>query len=194
MTSQIAQWHAEHGNFSLLLSILEEQVAKFRDGESPDYDLMLEIVSYLREFGDCFHHPREDAAFTILVTRDPQMQLPINRLLQEHRVIAVAGEELVARLNQVISDAYVLRATVEAAAALYLAYYRHHIASEERLVLPRARLLLNAQDWDTVARAAPSSSDPLFGSMPTGTHPRLAKLLAVRTSVGEKQASVASPE
>ncbi|MDM0107728.1 hemerythrin domain-containing protein [Variovorax sp. J22R24] len=193
MTTQIAQWHAEHGNFSLLLSILDEQVAKFRDGESPDYNLMLEIVSYLREFGDCFHHPREDAAFTILAARDPQMQLPINRLLQEHRVIAAAGEELVARLNQVVSDAHVLRSTVEAAAALYLAYYRHHIATEERQILPRARLLLNAQDWDAVARAAPSCSDPLFGNTPTGTYLRLVELMPARPSVGGNQDAVASP-
>lgn len=182
MTSQIAQWHAEHGNFSLLLSIFEEQVVAFRDGGSPDYDLMLEIVTYLREFGDCYHHPREDAAFTILVARDPRMRLPINRLLQDHRVIAVAGEELVARLHQVISGAHVLRATVEAAAALYLAYYRHHIAMEEREVLPRSRLVLNAQDWDTVGRAAPSNPDPLFGILPTGTYPKLGKLTAARTS------------
>jgi len=187
MTSQIAQWHAEHGNFSLLLSILEEQVDAFREGESPDYHLMLEIVTYLREFGDCYHHPREDAAFNILVERDPQMRLPINRLLQEHRVIAVAGEELVARLHQVVSDAYILRETVEAAAALYLAYYRHHIATEERLVLPRSRLLLNAQDWDTVAHAAPSCPDPLFGPSPTGTYASVAKLMAARTSGGPGQ-------
>lgn len=193
MTGQIAQWQAEHGNFSLLLSILEEQVARFRDGESPDYHLMLEIVSYLREFGDCYHHPREDAAFDILVARDPQMRLPVNRLLQEHRVIAVAGEELVARLNQVISDAYVLRASVEAAAALYLAYYRHHIATEERLVLPRARLLLSAQDWDAVARAAPSYPDPLFGSSPTATYQRLARLTAERTTAQAQQEGVAAP-
>ncbi|SCK28539.1 Hemerythrin-like domain-containing protein [Variovorax sp. HW608] len=182
MTSQIAQWHADHGNFSLLLSILDEQVTRFRDEESPDYELMLEIVSYLREYGDCYHHPREDAAFEILVARDPQMRLPINRLLQEHRVIAAAGEELVARLNQVISDAYVLRANVEAAAALYLTYYEHHIAAEERQVLPRSRLLLNAQDWDVVARAAPSSADPLFGKSPTGTYSRLAKLIAANAA------------
>lgn len=188
MTSQIAQWHAEHGNFSLLLSILEEQVAQFRDGESPDYNLMLEIVSYLREFGDCHHHPREDAAFNILVARDPQLRLPINRLLQEHRVIAVAGEELVARLNQVISDAYVLRTTVEAAAALYLAYYRHHIATEERQILPRSRLLLNAQDWDVVARAAPSCPDPVFGKSPTAGYSRLARLMAARASTDFERA------
>ncbi|MDM0034026.1 hemerythrin domain-containing protein [Variovorax sp. J22P271] len=184
MTSQIAQWHAEHANFSVLLGILEEQVASFHDGGNPDYHLMLDIVSYLREFGDCFHHPREDAAFTLLAARDPQMRLPINRLLQEHRVIAVAGEELVAHLNGVISDAYVLRATVEATAALYLAYYRHHIATEERQVLPRARLLLNEQDWDVVARAAPACPDPLFGNSPSGTYLRLSRAISAQKHKG----------
>lgn len=180
MANPIALWHAEHGSFSRLLDVLEEQVARFHEGETPDFDLMLEIVSYLREFGDRFHHPREDAAFASLVTRDPTLRLPINRLLQEHRVIAVAGEELVTRLNEVIGDALVLRATVEAAAALYLAYYRHHLATEERQILPRAALLLTAQDWDIVARAAPSGPDPLFGEAPA--YRRLRELMAARPS------------
>jgi hemerythrin-like domain-containing protein len=182
MANPIALWHAEHGNFSRLLDVLEEQVVKFHEGESPDFDLMLEIVSYLREFGDRFHHPREDAAFAILVTRDPTLRLPINRLLQEHRVIAVAGEEFVTRLHEVIGDVLVLRATVEAAAALYLAYYRHHLATEERQILPRAALLLTAQDWDIVARAVPSGSDPLFGGAPSATYRRLRELMAARPS------------
>jgi hemerythrin-like domain-containing protein len=191
MTSQIAQWHAEHGNFSLLLSFLEEQVARFRDGENPDYHLMLEIVSYLREFGDCFHHPREDAAFKILATHDPRLQLPINHLHQDHRVLAVAAEELVARLNQVISESYVRSATLEAAAALYLAYYRHHLAAEERQILPHARLLLTAHDWEVVARAAPSFPDPLFGDTPSRTYLRLTGMMAARSS-GEKKQDSAS--
>ncbi|MDM0036798.1 hemerythrin domain-containing protein [Variovorax sp. J22P271] len=184
MTSQIAQWHDEHGNFSLLLSFLEDQVARFRDGESPDYHLMLEIASYLREFGDSFHHPREDAAFTILAAQDPRLRLAINRLHQDHRVLAAAGEELVARLNQVISQTYVRRASVEAAAALYLAYYRHHLAAEERQILPHARLLLTAQDWEVVARAAPSCPDPLFGNTSTGIYPRLAGMMAAYAAAG----------
>src|SRR5215218_4960164 len=173
MVNPISLWHAEHGNFSRLLDVLEEQVAKFHEGESPDFDLMLEIVIYLREFGDRFHHPREDAAFASLVSRDPTLRLPINRLLQEHRVIAVAGEELVTRLKEVIGDALVSRSTLEAAAALYLAYYRHHLATEEKKILPRAAALLTGQDWDVVARAVPSSSDPLFGQTPSATYRRL---------------------
>ncbi len=180
MANPVALWHAEHANFSRLLDAFEKQVTRFHEGENPDIDLMLEIVSYLREFGDRFHHPREDAAFARLVIRDPSLRLPINRLLQEHRAIAAAGEELVTRLKEVIADALILRATVEAAAALYLVYYRHHLATEEREILPRAALLLTAQDWDLVAGAVSSDSDPLLGKAPSQTYGTLRELMAAR--------------
>ena len=79
MAELIALWHAEHAQFSRLLDVLDEQVGEFRDGSAPVFGLMLDIVSYLREFGDKVHHPREDAAFTRLVIRDPALRLPINR-------------------------------------------------------------------------------------------------------------------
>jgi hemerythrin-like domain-containing protein len=88
------------------------------------------IVYYLRSFADRFHHPREDVAFARLVEREPRMQLVINRLLQEHRVVATAGDQFFNRLNEVAGDVMTPRATVEAAAATYLVYYRHHIATE----------------------------------------------------------------
>lgn len=185
MADSIALWHAEHVRFSRLLDLLEEQVAQFHEGECPNFVLMRDVVSYLQEFGDRFHHPREDAAFARMVIRDPTLRLPINRLLQEHRAIAVAGEELVTRLNEVIVDAVVLRATVEASAALYLAYYRHHLATEEREIVPRAARLLSAEDWNIVASAAPSGSDPLFGDAPSEAYRELRELLAARGSAAQ---------
>ena len=52
-------------------------------GERPDYDRICDTVTYLREQGDTKHHPREDAAFAILVKRCPDLALPIARLQQE---------------------------------------------------------------------------------------------------------------
>ena len=84
----------------------------------------------------------------------------INRLLQEHRVIARAGDELLRMLNDVADEAVVLREDVETAVATYLVYYRHHLATEEREIMPRAATLLTAQDWSAVAAAAPVGRDP----------------------------------
>jgi hemerythrin-like domain-containing protein len=159
-------WSAEHANFARLLDLLEEQLAAFFGGDEPDYALMLEIVSYLQECPDRVHHPHEDAVFERLVARDPDLHIPINRLLQEHRVIAVAGEELSARLNDIVAGAVVLRSSVEAAAATYIAYYRHHLATEEGEILPRAARLLEPADWRDVARAVARPADPLFGNPP----------------------------
>jgi hemerythrin-like domain-containing protein len=163
MAEPLTVWHAEHVNFARLLDLLETQVAAFQRGERPNYDLMGNIVYYLRSFADRFHHPREDAAFARLVERDPGTQLIVNRVQQEHRVIAAAGDDFFNRLNEVTADVMTPRATIEAAAATYLVYYRHHIAAEEREIIPRAAQLLTQKDWAAVTAAVPP--DPLFGDV-----------------------------
>ncbi|MDM0116341.1 hemerythrin domain-containing protein [Variovorax sp. J22R133] len=180
-TSLIPRWHAEHVNFSRLLNVLDEQLTRFHDDGCPDYDLMLDVVTYLRDFGDRSHHRFEDAAFARLLQHDPALRLAINRLKQEHRAMAVAGEELVHRLQDIISDGVVLRSSVEAAAALYLVYYRHHLATEERQILPRAAQLLTPKDWREIAKAAPSSAGPLFGEGQGQDYRELRRHMAAET-------------
>ena len=179
MSSPTRLWHAEHENFSRLLDVLDKQVALFRAGEHPNYELMLDVVSYLRHFPDRFHHTREDVAFARLAARDPGMQLTVNRLLQEHRVLAEAADRLLALLNQVADEAIISRAEVEAAAATYLVYYRHHMASEEHDIMPRAAALLTSEDWAAVAAAAPSGRDPLFGDESVARYRELRRLIAI---------------
>jgi hemerythrin-like domain-containing protein len=162
MAEPISAWHADHVNFARLLDLLERELTAFHAGEQPDYALMLDIVHYLRHYPDRFHHPREDVAFARVVEREPAMQLPIARRLQEHRVIAAAGEKLLEILQGVGEGALIERYAVEAAAATYLLYYRHHLAAEEQEVMPRAAQLLTPSDWAAVA-AASGGVDPLFG-------------------------------
>ena len=163
MTDPIAVWHAEHVRFSSLLDFLQQQMAEFHDGRDPDYELMRDVVHYLHHYADRFHHPREDVAFARLVKRSPVLRPGILMLLQEHRVLAAVGETLLNYLDDILVDSVVERETVEAAAATYLVYYRHHLATEEREILPRAAQLLQPEDWAAVAVTVASVPDPLFG-------------------------------
>ena len=163
MSDSIALWQAEHRHFARLLDLLERQVVAFHADDGPNYQLMLDVVSYLRYFPDRYHHAREDVAFARLAKRDPELKPLIERLLQEHRVLAAAGTELLKYLEQVVDDVVIERAKVEAAAATYLVYYRRHLALEDRDIVPRAEQLLTSQDWEAVVAAIPPGPDPLFG-------------------------------
>jgi hemerythrin-like domain-containing protein len=158
----IAAWHQEHVYFNQLLHLLRREVDVFHLGSRPNYELMYDIVSYLSEYGDAVHHPREDVAFDRLVKRCPDIELELARLGQEHRIIKQAGEKLLALIEAVLEDAMVPRAELEIAAATYLVYYGNHIAKEEEDVLSRAALHLTPEDWEAVKRAAPGVQDPLF--------------------------------
>ena len=179
MTETISLWHAEHRHFSRLLDLLERQVAAFHSDDQPNFELMLDLVSYLRYFPDRYHHPREDVAFARLAKREPALKSAIDGLLQEHRVIASAGAELLKYLQQVVDEVVVERAKVEAAAATYLVYYRRHLAMEERDIVPRAGELLTAEDWEAVVAAIPAGPDPLFGEDSDARYRELRRQIAL---------------
>ena len=175
----VAAWHTEHVYFNQLLELLKRQLDLFHRGGTPNYELMLDIVTYLREYSDRFHHPREDVAFARLAPRCPELALPLARLSQEHRVIARAGEKLQEQIESIMSGAMVPRSEVEVAAATYLVYYDEHISKEEEDVIARAGRALSAEDWAAVKSAAPAVRDPLFGEAPEERYRKLRRQIAL---------------
>jgi len=161
-TNPVSIWHTEHMYFKRLLDLLDQQVEVFEAGQRPNYDLMLDIIAYLREYSDAFHHPREDVAFERLERHHPELKPTLAKLRQEHRVIANAGERLFQLLTAILEDSLVPRAEVESAAATYLVYYGRHIDREESDVLAHASRSLTAEDWEAVRAAVPAAADPLF--------------------------------
>ena len=80
MVDPIKSWHEEHMYFSRLLALLQHEVDVFATAEAPNYPLMLDIIEYLRDYADQYHHRREDAVFSRLLHYLPDRQLPLARL------------------------------------------------------------------------------------------------------------------
>ena len=177
----VASWRADHDYFRTLLKLLQRETDLLHSGERPNYELMLDVITYLRSYSDRFHHPREDVAFALLAKHCPDMELALARLRQEHRVIAIAGERLLGGLTAILDDALVPRTEIEAAAATYLVYYRHHIATEEHDVLTRAEDTLTSEDWDMVNAAVQAEPDPLFGTNPEEHYRELRRHIALES-------------
>jgi len=175
----VIAWHTEHVYFNQLLTLLQRQVDLFHRGEQPNYELMQDIIGYLRDYSDRFHHPREDIAFARLVRRCPDLELVLARLAQEHRVIAYAGEKLAEQLRAILGGAVLPRGELEVAAATYLVYYGNHIAKEEEDVLPRAARELTPEDWEAVRTGVAPGPDPLFGGAPEERFRELRRQIAL---------------
>lgn len=184
MKDPVGRWHDEHMRFARLLDYLDVQMAAFHEGGTPDYDLIGDIIFYLKEYADRQHHQREDVAFRILAQRDPTLVPLIQRLLQEHRVIDTVGDAFHAHLVNILNGTVVRREVVEAAAATYLVYYRAHIHTEETQILPVAARLLTDSDWKAVADAVPSAADPLFGAEEVGLTYRAMRAQMLLDSTG----------
>ena len=182
MSASIAFWRTEHAGFAHLLDLLERKLVAFHTGERPDYDLMLDILQYLRHFPDRYHHPREDIAFDCLVKRDAGLAALVDHLKEEHGLIAAAGDALHRLLAEASEGAILARDQIESAAQAYLVDYRRHIASEELTVMPRALALLTAEDWALVAQAVPAAIDPLFGANADTAYRDLRRLIALESA------------
>ncbi len=163
MSNQIRRWKAEHADFVRLLGILNSQIGLFHEKAEANYELMLDIVYYLTQFPDRFHHPREDIAFGKLAERDPSTRIRVRELAGEHRVIASAGRKLVEQLDAILAGAILERESVTVNAATYVAYYRQHMAGEEADLFPRVEGVLSDEDWKAVGDAITAEADPLFG-------------------------------
>jgi hemerythrin-like domain-containing protein len=178
-------WRQDHANFSKLLDILDGQLLLLQTDQDADYELIEDVIYYLQQYSDRYHHPREDIAFARLLERDAALQMPVNRLLQEHRVIREAGEQVRERLDQVLRDEVVTREWVETPLALYITFYRHHLAMEDSQLIPIAARMLTLQDWEAVDEAVPRSQDPLFGDTPHEQFSVLRSILVEAGTVAE---------
>jgi hemerythrin-like domain-containing protein len=164
MSTTLALWHADHVNFAKLLNLIEDQLALFQDGASPDYEMLLDIMYYMTRYSDVLHHPKEDLVFALIKERQHGTAERVDELTDQHALLKQFGEELVHDLGDIINGSIVSRASVESAARAYLNSFRRHMDIEEGEILPLAARLLGEADWAVIDVAIRHFEDPLFGT------------------------------
>ncbi len=163
MSDSIALWHAEHANFATLLDVLERELDLFHKGESPDYELMLDIMFYMTHYPDVLHHPKEDLAFARIKEREVDAGPIVDELSEQHARLKESGDALVHALDDIVNGSITSREHVETPGRAYVADFRSHMQREETAILPLAAKLLRASDWTAIDAVIRHIEDPLFG-------------------------------
>ena len=163
MPDTLTQWHTEHVNFAKLLNLLEAELNLFHKGDSPNYELMLDIMFYMTHYPDVLHHPREDLAFAKIKKREKSAGATVDELSEQHAQLRKVGEELVGALSDIVNDSISSRESVEAPGRAYVASFRSHMRTEEKEILPMAAKVLRDRDWSEIKAAIQHIDDPIFG-------------------------------
>lgn len=184
MPRHLRKWRAEHANYRKLLDLLQSQAELFAHGARPDYELMADVVYYLTQYPDRFHHPREDVAFRQLLAHDPGARSIVDALAGEHRTIAECGATLAADLGAAPAGAMMSRATLEADVRRYVAFLEGHMDTEEREIFPLLAANLNEGDWFLVDSQIHFTADPLFGDRVQARFKAIHRQIARRAGCG----------
>jgi hemerythrin-like domain-containing protein len=173
MIQVIDQLGRDHRNMRLLLDIVEAEMAGYRAGQSPDFELLQMIARYILDYPDLIHHPKEDLVFARLVERDPEAGAILGDLIADHRRLAELSRRVAAALADAARDVELPRAWLAALLDGFLHAYREHMDAEERHFLPRAMARLTDADWDEIDGRASAPADPVFGERRAGPYLRL---------------------
>jgi len=178
MSQVIAALERDHANIVKLLEILESEILAIEVGKTPDYPLMQDIMRYMAQHSDRFHHPKEDLIFAQLLKRDPGVRADVEDLIEEHIVIGLAGQEFAGLLRASGVDSIDVRERLGTSGLAYIRTLREHMLREERKLFPLAMAVLTKKEWQVIDTAVKAIDDPLFDEMTADEYQRLYRLIA----------------
>jgi hemerythrin-like domain-containing protein len=151
----------EHRNIETLLRVLERELSLFDRGDRPDYDVILAVIDYFRDYPDSCHHPKEDMIIERLRMRDPVGAAVVGDLEAQHREGAKRLRRVAEAVDRVLNDQDLLRQDVHNIIADFIDRERQHMAMEERFVFPTALEALRPKDWTDIGKKLGNRTDPL---------------------------------
>jgi branched-chain amino acid transport system ATP-binding protein len=180
MSRTLAIIQREHRALAAVLYTFDHVLADIRAGKiEPDFALFDAVLSYVQDFPDRYHHPKEDEVlFPLVLRRAPEMKDTIAELQAQHHEGVRLTSDLKWKLDAWRKEPAKGFAGFDEAAQKFIDWQRKHLAKEERTVMPAAREKLLAADWVGADAAFADNDDPIFGANPKRVYDQLLSKIA----------------
>ena len=164
MTRALRTIKLEHGNLFSVLHCLRHLALDPQAGQQPLEGAALRaILTYIEEFPDGYHHPKEERhLFPAVRRRVPSLAPTLDRLETQHKEGAKAIRRIHETLEAALADGKA-RPDFERAVRDYVDGQRAHMLIEERDIIPAAVGSLTDEDWRGIDEAFADNDDPMFG-------------------------------
>jgi len=177
MPQVIETLERDHANITKLLELIESEILAIEVGKTPGYPLMQDVMRYIAQYSDRFHHPKEDLIYAQLLKRDLEVRAEVEDIIEEHVLIGLAGREFTVLLRASGVDSVDVREQLGIAGFAYIRALRKHMSREESTLFPLAQEVLTEKDWRAIDDAVNAIDDPLFDEMTADDYQRLYRLI-----------------
>ncbi len=177
MPQVIETLERDHANIEKVLVLLESEILAIEVGKTPDYQLLQDIMCYMTQYPDRFHHPKEDLVFAQILKREPGAHADVEALLEEHFCIGLAGRNFDRMLRTSNIDTDTVREELGITGSVYIRALREHMLKEERILFALAKAVITEEDWQSIDEAVDAIEDPLFGTVIAKGYKRLYGLI-----------------
>lgn len=138
----------DHKQVEQLLNVLTQQLAQIEsEQQGVDFSLMGDIVHYLRNYIDKYHHPKEDLIYAYYLENYVTDVDTPNRLATEHQSLNFLCRDLCHSLNIIQLDSVMPFEELATQLRHFIEKQRAHIEFEESAVLPAIVKLFTPDDW-----------------------------------------------
>lgn len=155
---------ADHRNMVMLLNLLDAEALRLADSEEPDYELIYDVMTYLAEYPDAVHHPKEDLIYRYIKSKRPDIDDSLRHIEADHEALSQASNEIRRDIDAINAEGLIDRQTLAAALRQYSTDLRKHMYWEESNLFELADSMQDDEEWAAVLRDYDMARDPLFSS------------------------------
>ena len=155
---------ADHRNMAQLLDLLDAETVRLADADEPDYDLVYDIMTYMSEYPDAVHHPKEDMIYRHLKANHDDIDESLRHIETDHKALGIASHEIRRDIDAIAADGVVSREALAASLRKYSEDLRKHMYWEEKDLFELADTMDDDESWAKLLKSYDEASDPLFGS------------------------------
>lgn len=159
----IDELQRDHVNLGRLLEILDRKIIKLKSGHHPNFNLMADVVDYIANYAEAYHHPREDKIYAHFKGRDAQLDQALSDCETQHVELRGNAENLLGVVDDILHDAVIPMDEFITQLERFVENEKSHIRMEEISVFPLIRDVATDPDWERASALAPAVNDPLFG-------------------------------
>lgn len=175
----------DHTNIATLLKVLEHKLDLIRSGQAVKYKLIADIIGYLRDHADRYHHPKEDLIYDYFCKYRAQSDAEISTTMKaQHDELHEVTVELGEVVDLILLDAVIPLDQLSQKLERFITMQWEHLNYEEKEVLPLLKAKLTEDDWRSIEQSwqHARTDDPLFGKNVDKQYEALAERIKISES------------